>query len=495
MKTVLGIDLGTQSLKVLFYDFAAREVVACESAALDLYQNDEGAAEQQAHWWIDALHEALGKVDSSVRASALAVGVSGQQHGFVPMGKTGEVLAPVKLWCDTSTVAECGEIMDAFGGGQKCLDEVGNLILPGYTASKVRWLANTSTALYEQMECILLPHDYLNFYLTGEKCMEAGDASGTGFLDIRQRAWSEQMLAATDPDRDLGECLPFLRTGMDRIGALRPEIAERTGLPAGIPVSTGGGDNMMGAVGTGNVQPGRVTMSLGTSGTVYACSNEPVIDPRGEIAAFCSSTGGWLPLMCTMNCTVTTEKMRGLLGADIAAFESQVSRAPRGAEGVLTLPFFNGERTPNLPRARACIIGLDGQNTRPENLLRSALEGATFALRYGTDRLVDLGIDASEIVLTGGGVGSATWRQVVADVCHAPVTVFEQDEGASFGAALQALCILEGGSSDDLVNLASEHLSRDEPLCCEPDRLAVSEYQDSDEAYQEAVSAVTPLSS
>jgi xylulokinase len=197
--------------------------------------------------------------------------------------------------------------------------------------------------------------------------------------------------------------------------------------------------------------------------------------------------------MCTMNCTVTTEKMRGLLGADIAAFESQVSRAPRGAEGVLTLPFFNGERTPNLPRARACIIGLDGQNTRPENLLRSALEGATFALRYGTDRLVDLGIDASEIVLTGGGVGSATWRQVVADVCHAPVTVFEQDEGASFGAALQALCILEGGSSDDLVNLASEHLSRDEPLCCEPDRLAVSEYQEAYEAYREAVSAVTPL--
>ncbi len=493
MKTVLGIDLGTQSLKVLFYDFASREVVACESAALDLYQNEQGAAEQQAHWWIDALQEALAKVDSAVRSSALAIGVSGQQHGFVPVGRSGEVLAPVKLWCDTSTVPECAEIMDAFGGEQKCLDDVGNLILPGYTASKVRWLAKTSEALYEQMDCILLPHDYLNFYLTGERCMEAGDASGTGFLDIRERAWSGGMLAAIDPDRDLADCLPELRTGMERIGTVRPDIAQRTGLPAGIPVTTGGGDNMMGAIGTGNVQPGKVTMSLGTSGTVYAYSDEAVIDPRGEIAAFCSSNGGWLPLMCTMNCTVTTELMRGLLGADIAAFESQVSRSPRGAEGVLTLPFFNGERTPNLPRAKACIMGLDAHNTRPENLLRSALEGATFALRYGTDRMCELGIEASEILLTGGGVGSATWRQVVADVCDAPVTVLEQDEGASFGAALQALCFLEGGSASDLSNLTEEHLSRNEPLCCEPNRSAVNAYQEAYAAYREAVQAVTPL--
>lgn len=493
MKTVVGIDLGTQSLKVVFYDFDSREIVASQSAALDLYQNDKGAAEQQAHWWLNALTEVMGKIDADIRSSAVAVGVSGQQHGFVPMGKSGDVLAPVKLWCDTSTVAECDQITTAYGGPQKCIDEVGNLIVPGFTASKVRWFANEGGSLYDQLHAIMLPHDYLNYYLTGERCMEAGDASGTGFLNIHNRSWSSDMLKAIDPNRDLSECLPPIRTESGAIGHIHAEAARITGLPEGIPVSTGGGDNMMGAIGTGNVSPGKVTMSLGTSGTVYAYSDKPVIDPRGEIAAFCSSTGGWLPLMCTMNCTVTTELMRGIMGADLASFEAQVSSAPRGADGVITLPFFNGERTPNLPRAKACIIGLDAQNTGPENLLRSAMEGATFALRYGVDRMRELGIEASEICLTGGGAGSLTWRRVVADVCNTPVTVLEQDEGASFGAALQALGLLEGCETGDFQQLVDAHLTRNEALCCEPKASAVSFYNESFANYQQAVNAITPL--
>ena len=493
MKTVVGIDLGTQSLKVVFYDFSTRQIVASESAALDLYQNDRGAAEQQAQWWLNALSEVMGRIDADIRRSAVAVGVSGQQHGFVPMGKTGEVLAPVKLWCDTSTVAECEQITTAYGGPQKCLDEVGNLIVPGYTASKIRWFANEGGSLYEQLDCIMLPHDYLNYYLTGERCMEAGDASGTGFLNIRERSWSSEMLNAIDPSRDLSECLPPVRTEAGAIGHIHAEASGKTGLPEGIPVSTGGGDNMMGAIGTGNVSPGRVTMSLGTSGTVYAYSDNPVIDPGGEIAAFCSSTGGWLPLMCTMNCTVTTELIRGVMGADITSFEAQVSAASRGADGVITLPFFNGERTPNLPRAKACIIGLDAQNTRPQNLLRSAMEGATFALRYGVDRMRELGIETSEICLTGGGAKSPTWRQVVSDVCNTPVTVLEQDEGASFGAALQALSLLEGCDGGDFQQLVDTHLTRNEALCCEPRVSAVSVYNDLFANYQQTVHTITPL--
>ncbi len=493
MQTTIGIDLGTQSLKVIFYDFSKREIVASESASLDLYQNDEGAAEQQAHWWLNALHEALGKVDPAVLKSAVAVGVSGQQHGFVPLSKSGEVLAPVKLWCDTSTVQECAEITQAFGGAERCLKDVGNLVLPGYTASKIRWFSKKSEELYEQMKTILLPHDYLNFYLTGERCMEAGDASGTGFLDIRKRRWSQGMLAAIDPGRDLADCLPPLRQQPDVIGYILAEVAQRTGLPEGIPVSSGGGDNMMGAIGTGNVTPGKVTMSLGTSGTVYAYSDQPVIDPNGEIAAFCSSNGGWLPLLCTMNCTVSTELMRSLLRSDIKEFEARVSSSPRGADGVITLPFFNGERTPNLPRAKACILGLDSHNTRPENLLRSALEGATFALRYGIDQLRELGLEASEILLTGGGSGSATWRQIVADVCKAPVNVLEQDEGASFGAALQALSVLDHGRGMDLRDIASAHLTRNEALCCEPKESSVNFYNDAYRSYQQSVRAITPL--
>jgi len=492
MSTVLGIDLGTQSVKVVFYDFEVRETVAVESAPLDIFQTEAGVAEQQAHWWVDALRQALQQVGKEVRESVVAIGVSGQQHGFVPVDRAGEVLAPVKLWCDTSTGTECESITDAFGGIETCIAEVGNSILPGYTASKVRWFRDTHPGPYEQMDCILLPHDYLNFFLTGERCMEAGDASGTGFLDIRTRQWSEKMLSAIDPNRDLSECLPDVRLGNEAIGTLRSSIATDLGLPPDVPVSIGGGDNMMGAIGTGNVAPGVVTVSLGTSGTVFAYSDEPVIDPKGNIAAFCSSTGGWMPLLCTMNCTVSTELMRKLVSADIASFEAQVSSAPRGSNGVITVPFFNGERTPNLPNAKGCVMGLDSRNTRSENLLRSAVEGATFALRFGFDELSELGVSADEIVLTGGGVNSDTWRQIVADTCNAPVTVLMNSEGAAFGAALQAFAMLDG-QTEDLRELLNQHLDRDAARCCEPQQTAVNFYNDTYNEYQRAVEKVTAL--
>jgi xylulokinase len=493
MKTVAGIDLGTQSVKVIFYDFQNRQIVANDSAPLRLCQDDSGTAEQHAQWWVDALQEALAKIDKSIRESAIALGVSGQQHGFVPMNRSGEVLAPVKLWCDTSTEPECKEIMDRLGGRQVCLEEVGNLILPGYTASKISWLKNSHPALYEELDRILLPHDFLNFYLTGESCMEAGDASGSGFLDIRSRTWSTEMLRAIDPDRDLTELLPEVLLANQFIGQVQAAPARLLGLPEGLPVSIGGGDNMMGAIGTGNVSPGTITISLGTSGTVYAYSDRPVIDPAGNVAAFCSSTGGWLPLICTMNCTVTTELLRDLLAADITEFEKQVSRAARGSEGVITLPFFNGERTPNLPRAKACIVGLDSSNCRPENIMRSGMEGATYALRYGIDELRRLGVNSDEIKLTGGGARSASWRQMVADISAAPVTVYVQDEGASFGAALQALSALEQAGREDIQSIVRSHLTRDEAQCCEPGSGAVNFYKEAYESYREALTAVETL--
>ena len=258
-----------------------------------------------------------------------------------------------------------------------------------------------------------------------------------------------------------------------------------------IPVAIGGGDNMMGAIGTGNVRPGNMTMSLGTSGTVYAFSDEPIVDPKGNIAAFCASTGGWLPLLCTMNCTVTTELMRNLLDTDLSSFEAAIASAPRGADGVLTLPFFNGERTPNLPDARGCILGLNSRNMKPANLLRSAVEGATYALRFGIDELAGLGVDATEIVLTGGGMKSDKWRQLVADICNTPVTVYREDEGAALGAALQALQLLESGS--DVAELADANLTRDAERCCEPRSTAAKQYAESYQDYQQAVAAVTAL--
>jgi xylulokinase len=490
MSTVLGIDLGTQHLKVVAYDADAREIRASVASPISLDQRDDGTAEQMAHWWVDALTDALSQIDKRIKMDVAAVGVSGQQHGFVPINIDGDVLAPVKLWCDTSTALECEEIMAAVGGAQTCIASAGNAILPGYTASKVLWLKKRHRVLYDQMDCILLPHDYLNFFLTGERCMEVGDASGTGFLNVRERSWSRELLAAIDPDRDLTECLPPLRLANDAIGVLRPGIAETTGLPAGVPVSIGGGDNMMGAIGTGNVAEGRLTMSLGTSGTVYAFSAKPAIDPSGQIAAFCSSNGGWLPLMCTMNCTVSTELTRRVLAADIDDFETLVARAPQGSGGILTLPFFSGERTPNLPHGKGCLLGIDTRNATPENIMRSAMEGATFALKFGIDELKKIGVEATEIVLTGGGANSPGWRQLVADICASRVVVLEQEESAAFGAAMQALGLLAERPVESFVH---EHITGNPELGCEPESSAVGFYEEAFRSYQSAVDTISPL--
>ncbi|MFK7958761.1 MAG: xylulokinase [Lysobacterales bacterium] len=491
MGQVLGIDLGTQALKVLVYDAEGKRTIAVETASLDLDQSSSGAAEQQAHWWLQALRQALSKVPQKERLAVQAIAVSGQQHGFVALNAANEVIAPVKLWCDTSTQPQCDDITRDFGGREAVIEQLGNPLLAGYTASKVRWLKEASPEVYRYLDGILLPHDYLNLYLTGNRCMEVGDASGTGFFDIAKRQWSKAMLSAVDPDRDLQAMLPTPRHTNEPVGSLIQVAADELGLPAGIPVAIGGGDNMMGAIGTGNVGKGRLTLSLGTSGTVYGHCDQPVIDPKGNIAAFCSSTGGWLPLLCTMNCTVTTELMRRLLATDIEDFEQRVAQAPLGSDGVITVPFFGGERTPNLPKGQGCILGLNSRNMLPNNLLRSAMEGATFALKFGIEELASLGVAANEIVLTGGGANSAQWRQLVANVCNAPVAVFKDNEGAAFGAAMQALQLLTPDS--DIASIVDDHLVTDPGRCCEPESAAVDDYAKHYQPYQQAVDAITTL--
>ena len=495
MDTTLGIDLGTQSLKVVFYDYNAREVVASASAPLDVMRDASGRAEQEASWWLVALKQALQQVSASIRKSVRSVAVSGQQHGFVPIDGNGEVLHSVKLWCDTSTQQEADEIMDACGGREKCIELAGNPVLAGYTASKIRWLQKHHPSKYKNMAQVLLPHDYLNFVMTGRATMEYGDASGTALLDVRTRRWSPELLRAVDPLRDLASCLPELVEPEEIIGHTTAHFAEEFGLPAGIPVAPGGGDNMMAAIGTGNVVPGQLTMSLGTSGTLFAYADEPIVDPKGNIAAFCSSTGGWLPLLCTMNCTLATELMKQPLAIDNAGFDAAIDAVPAASDGLIVLPFFTGERTPNLPRASASVLGLNPGNCEKGHLLRATVEGVTYGLRFGLDELRGLGIETSEIVLTGGGANSRAWRQIVADICQLPVIRLAQDEGASFGAALQALWILEHqlNSGRDIGDLTREHIVRRPDLACTPDDTTSDRYAEGYAAYGRAVAGVAPL--
>ena len=278
-----------------------------------------------------------------------AIGVSGQQHGLVALDKANEPLRPAKLWCDVSAKEQCEEFNQEFGGSEGLIERIGNPMLPGYTAPKLLWLKENEPANFQRLTSILLPHDYLNLWLTGERQMEYGDASGTGLLDVRSRKWSKPILKFIDPKVEA--MLPPLRSSKRPAGLLRSVLREKWGLSDDALVSAGSGDNMMSAIGTGNIRAGVMTVSLGTSGTICAFSEEPVIDPKGEIAAFCDATDHWLPLTCTMNVAVATEQVRELFSWDIRTMEERVESVPAGAGGILFLPYLQGERTPNLPNA------------------------------------------------------------------------------------------------------------------------------------------------
>lgn len=478
MSLVVGLDVGSQSVKLVAYDFATHRIVATHSRALEMIAGDDGSREQKPEWWLDAIRACFAKLAASERAQVVALGVSGQQHGFVPLDAAGRVLAPAKLWCDTSTQRECDEIMAAVGGEQQCVALAGNPILAGYTASKLPWTRRHRPEVYKQLASIALPHDYINFWLTGERWMECGDASGTGWLDVRTRSWSAPMLAATDAERDLADCLPPL-VDADASFRIDPATADELGLPHAVRVSAGGGDNMMAAIGTGNVRAGVLSVSLGTSGTLFAHADRPVVDDAGRWAAFCSSTGGWLPLICTMNCTVATESVARAFGFESRDGDAVMAGTAPGANGLLMLPFFQGERTPNLPHARASLHGMDTGNLTRGNLYRAAMEGASYALRHGYDAWRAAGLHCHAIRLTGGGSNSPAWRQMIADLFELPVDVPAEAEGAAFGAALQALWALDHahGGQTDIAAIANEHVRLAPELSARPAADAVDAYR------------------
>src|SRR4249919_92199 len=479
MTLTAGIDAGTQSLKVVIYDDESGTVLASVNEPLELTSGDDGTREQHPDAWVEAIKACFGAIDPALRLRVEALAVSGQQHGFVPIGADGEVLAPAKLWCDTSSIAECLEITEAVGGAERSIALAGNPILAGYTASKLPWTRKHRPEVYRQLAKILLPHDYLNFWLTGQAFCEYGDASGTGWFDVRRRQWSPVLLNAIDPHRDLGSCLPPL-VATETMFPMRADRTEALGLSPGVRVAVGGGDNMMAAIGTGCVVPGRLAMSLGTSGTLFAYSDTPVIDPAGGWAAFCSSTGGWLPLICTMNCTVATETIARLFGFNARDGDAHILATAPGAGGLTLLPFLSGERTPDLPLGKGVLSGLTANNASAANFYRAAMEGATFTLKYGYDAFLAAGMKFDRIVLTGGGAASAAWRQMVADVFGLPVEVPREAEGAAFGAALQALWSLSlaKGEGRTLPELVDTHVANNGALACMPDIQRVDAYRE-----------------
>ncbi|MFN0085162.1 MAG: xylulokinase [Blastocatellia bacterium] len=487
----IGIDSGTQSTKAIVLDASTGAVAGSASRSYELIEGlPAGHKEQHPSEWIEAVRGTIrAALDQAGvdRARVRGIGVSGQQHGFVPLDGADQVIRPAKLWCDTATVAECDEIIERLGGLEKTIDAVGNGVPAGFTASKILWLRNHEPENYARLRSVLLPHDYINFWLTGQKTMECGDASGTALLDVRNRAWSRRAIEAIDPR--LAEMLPALIASDEIAGTLRGELAREFGLSEDVIVSSGGGDNMMGAIGTGNVRAGVVTVSLGTSGTIYACADHPVIDPRGEIAAFCDSTGKWLPLVCTMNVTVATEMVRERFGLSHDDLSNAAASTPAGNDGLMLIPFFEGERTPNVADGTGVYFGLRDQTYTIPHFARAAMEGTTLGLNYGLNRMRALGIAPREIRATGGGARSAVWRRILADVFNAEVVCVKSEEGAAVGAAVQALWAHRKRTGDpvEIASLCDRHVELDESTRAKPDAARARHYHRMQEVHDRIV--------
>jgi len=423
-----------------------------------------GRAEQAPATWVDAgfacIADAVAQVDA---ADVAAVGVSGQQHGCVVLDAARAPLRPAKLWCDTETAPQAAALAAAWG----CA------VAPALTAPKVAWLAETEPATLAAAAHVVLPHDYVNYALTGELATDAGDASGTGYWDARAKAYDLSKAASIHPD--LPSWLPPVLGPDAELGRVTAAAAAATGLPLGTPVSVGSGDNACAALGVGAVTPGDWVVSLGTSGTLFGPSDACPSDPTGAVAPFCDAAGGWLPLLCTLNCTLPPEDVRTAFGLSRDAAAAAAAAVPAGCGGVLFLPYLAGERTPDWPAASGAVIGLrPGTMASPGVLYRAALEGATLSLRAGLAALTASGAPAASLRVVGGGAASSLWRQIVADAFQLPVLVPAETEAAALGAALQAAALAAGAPVREYVAAAAPPTVG---AAVEPDPAAAAAYE------------------
>ena len=424
----LGLDVGTQGTKGVLVDADAGAIVGRAGRSYGRIEGlPEGAAEQHPQTWIEAVAEVARELLAGVEPARLGgLGVSGQQHGLVLLDGEDRVVRPAKLWCDTATAAEADELSQ----------QLGRRVPTGFTAPKVLWLARREPESWARTARALLPHDYVNLRLTGRFVTEAGDASGTGYFDVRERRYDAAALELLQLE---GRVPPVLEAG-EPAGELTDEGAGLLGLArGGTLVAAGGGDNMLSAIGSGATRPGVAVCSLGTSGTLFAHAAAPVVDPDGRIAAFCDSTGGWLPLLCVMNATGVADEICALTGASHAELTREAACVPAGSGGLLLVPYLVGERVPDLPQASGLLAGIRPGSLRRGSLYRAALEGVALNLAWGAARMRALGLELDSVRLVGGGAQNPLWREVLADALEAPVEVLAEAESAALGAALQAL--------------------------------------------------------
>ncbi|MEU4144507.1 xylulokinase [Streptomyces parvulus] len=424
---VVGVDTSTQSTKALVVDAATGRVVASGQAPHTV-SSGAGRESDPRQWW-EALGEALRQCGDAAREAA-AVSIGGQQHGLVTLDAQGEPVRPAMLWNDVRSAPQARRLIEELGGPKSWAERTGSVPSASFTVTKWAWLAEHEPDAARAARAVRLPHDYLTERLTGEGTTDRGDASGTGWWASGTEAYDEDILARVGLD-------PLLLPRVVRPGEVAGTVRDGQGLPftKGTLVAAGTGDNAAAALGLG-LRPGVPVMSLGTSGTVYAVSRRRPADPSGTVAGFADARGDWLPLACTLNCTLAVDRVATLLGLDREAVEP-------GTE-VTLLPFLDGERTPNLPNSSGLLHGLRHDTTAGQ-LLQSAYDGAVHSLLNALDLVLDADADPSApLLLIGGGARGGAWQETVRRLSGRAVQIPDAKELVALGAAAQAAGLLTG---------------------------------------------------
>lgn len=447
MGIVFGLDVGTSGTKAIAMDEAGK-LLASATVEYPLHSPKPGWAEQDPADWKRAAFEALSTLAAQVNAKEVkGLGLTGQMHGSVFLDARNRVLRPAILWCDQRTAKQCDDIT-AKVGDQRLLEMVSNPALTGFTAPKILWLRDNEPHVYEKLKTVLLPKDYIRFELTGEFATDVADASGTLLFDVKNRCWHKELLSLLEIDSSF---MPPSFEGPEVTGKLSADAAAKTGLPAGIPVVAGGGDQAAGGVGCGIVRTGVISSTLGTSGVTFAFADKVSMDPKGRVHTFCHAVPGkWHVMGVMLSAGGSLQWFRNTLCAAERAVAAETGRdpyeyitaaaaqAPVGSEGLLFLPYLAGERTPHKdPFARGAFIGLSLRHTKAY-MARAVLEGVAYGMRDSLEIIREMGVPAAEIRASGGGARSVLWRQIMADTHQVPFSTINVDEGPSYGAAILA---------------------------------------------------------
>lgn len=444
---LIGVDVGTSATKVVAFDTSGK-VLSEYSVEYPLYQPNNGWAEQDPQDWAAAAINGLTEVIKCLNGKTVAgIGVSGQMHGLVMLDENMKPIRRSIIWCDQRTVKECDEITQKVGK-ERLFEITCSPALTGFTASKLMWVKNNEPDNYAKCKHMLLPKDYVRFCLAGTLYMDYSDASGTQLLDIKNRCWSKEICDALGIDASI---LPTLCDSCADCGNITEEMAEKIGLSEVCPVAAGAGDNASAAVGCGVVDDGDAFATIGTSGVVFAPTDEIKIDQKGRIHTFCSAVPNqWHVMGVTQAAGLSLKWIKDNLCVDISenakkngessyvVIDKIASETPIGSNGVMYLPYLMGERTPHLdPYARGAFVGLGGANTR-NDMLRATMEGVSFSLKDCLEIFAEVGVAPDKTVLCGGGAKSALWRNMLTDVFATDTCTSSSTESCALGAAILA---------------------------------------------------------